>query len=215
MELRLSLLKKYPAEADTSYSGKFLVPLIAAVKRNRMDLVKLLLYYGADPNIPINDGGYIVSAYSTAVNRGYYGMVRLLIEYGADPYYCISFENGTKKNLNNSGNHSFINIPFDNRFWKAFYQIKHFAASPDWSYAENLFLHSAAKNNNWLKARALLDAGALVDIQDENGVTPLMSAAYNGSIEVFNILLQRGADVFIKDNQGHYVLDYACARQLS
>jgi ankyrin repeat protein len=48
---------------------------------------------------------------------------------------------------------------------------------------------------------AQLPNGANVNIQDENGLSPMHFAAANGNIEMVNSLLKKGADINIKDNQ--------------
>jgi len=208
------LLLKAGAKPDAGNTGKYPTPLISAVKSNRNDLVKILLFYGADPDVTVNINGITESAYSASVNMGFYDLVRLLINHGANPYYTVVPENGYIDNIVNPNNYSVINIPLDDRLWKELYYMEHFANSPDWSSVrqkERWVLHFAAEKNNWSDARDLLDKGFYPDLQDENGVTPLMSAAYNGSTEVFNLLIQRGAEIYIKDKRSHTVLDYACA----
>jgi ankyrin repeat protein len=44
-------------------------------------------------------------------------------------------------------------------------------------------------------ARRLVDAGALVDLADQNGFTPLMAAAMHGNLELFRLLLARIANL--------------------
>jgi len=46
------------------------------------------------------------------------------------------------------------------------------------------------------RARDLLRHGAKVNVQDEQGWTPLNWAAGSGSVEIVGLLLNRGADVF-------------------
>jgi ankyrin repeat protein len=47
---------------------------------------------------------------------------------------------------------------------------------------------------DWKAARRLLDAGALVDVADKNGFTPLMAAAMHGELEMFRLLLARSTN---------------------
>jgi len=44
-------------------------------------------------------------------------------------------------------------------------------------------------------ARRLLDAGAVVDLADKNGFTPIMAAAMHGDQEMFQLLLARSTDL--------------------
>ena len=47
----------------------------------------------------------------------------------------------------------------------------------------------AALQRNWKTAQRLIDAGALVDLADKNGFTPLMAAAMHGNLEMFHSFL--------------------------
>ncbi|PYK94366.1 MAG: hypothetical protein DME36_05975 [Verrucomicrobia bacterium] len=53
----------------------------------------------------------------------------------------------------------------------------------------------ATSQQNWKLARRLIDTGALVDIADEKGFTPLMAAAMHGNLEMFRSLLAHSADL--------------------
>ena len=43
----------------------------------------------------------------------------------------------------------------------------------------------ATSQQDWKTAQRLIDAGALVDLADKNGFTPLMAAAMHGNLEMF------------------------------
>src|SRR6266513_65407 len=53
----------------------------------------------------------------------------------------------------------------------------------------------ATSQQDWKTARRLLDAGALVEVADQNGFTPLMAAAMHGNAEMFQLLLARNANL--------------------
>jgi ankyrin repeat protein len=53
----------------------------------------------------------------------------------------------------------------------------------------------AMSQQDWKTARRLVDAGALVDVADANGFTPLMAAAMHGNLDIFRLLLPRTADL--------------------
>ncbi|KAG7391166.1 hypothetical protein PHYBOEH_006773 [Phytophthora boehmeriae] len=63
-------------------------------------------------------------------------------------------------------------------------------------------LHYAARNGNINLASLLLERGADVAAQNNDGGTALHQAAYNGHVEVISLLLERGADVAAQDNDG-------------
>ena len=54
----------------------------------------------------------------------------------------------------------------------------------------------AMSQQDWKMARRLLDAGALVDVADKNGFTPLMAAAMRGNSETFQLLLARSTNLY-------------------
>jgi hypothetical protein len=58
-------------------------------------------------------------------------------------------------------------------------------------------------------AKALLDAGAEVNMADERGVTPLMRAAGSGRVDVVKVLLQRNADGEAQRADGRSAADLA------
>ena len=53
----------------------------------------------------------------------------------------------------------------------------------------------ATSQQDWKTARRLVDAGALVDVADKNGFTPLMAAAMNGNLAMFQLLLARSTNL--------------------
>jgi ankyrin repeat protein len=53
----------------------------------------------------------------------------------------------------------------------------------------------ASSQQDWKTARRLMGVGALVDLADKNGFTPLMAAAMHGNLEVFRELLARSANL--------------------
>jgi ankyrin repeat protein len=58
------------------------IALIEAVIQNDMTMLRMLLEYGADPNLKAADGS---AALRYASERGYEDIAKLLLEYGADP----------------------------------------------------------------------------------------------------------------------------------
>ena len=53
----------------------------------------------------------------------------------------------------------------------------------------------ATSQQDWKTALQLIDAGALVDLADKNGFTPLMAAAMHCNLEVFRELLARSTNL--------------------
>jgi hypothetical protein len=70
-------------------------------------------------------------------------------------------------------------------------------------------LHAAARAGHAETAKALLDAGALLDGRDERECTPLIEAAGAGHQEVVALLLARGADASALDAEQATALAHA------
>jgi len=63
-------------------------------------------------------------------------------------------------------------------------------------------------------AKFLVEHGANVNLQDKQGQTALMIAAYR-SVELFNLLLSKGADIKVKDQEGKTAFTHAWVGVLS
>ena len=56
----------------------------------------------------------------------------------------------------------------------------------------------ATSQQDWKTSQRLLGAGALVDLADKNGFTPLMAAAMRGNLEIFRELLTRSTNLHVE-----------------
>jgi ankyrin repeat protein len=56
----------------------------------------------------------------------------------------------------------------------------------------------ATLQQDWKTARRLIGAGALIDLADKNGFTPLMAAAMHGNVEIFRELLSRSTNLHVE-----------------
>ena len=63
-------------------------------------------------------------------------------------------------------------------------------------------LHVASRNAHAEIARRLIEAGAEVNVKDDDGDTPLLLAARGGSAEVVGLLIEAGADVAARNRYG-------------
>lgn len=70
-------------------------------------------------------------------------------------------------------------------------------------------LHLAALNQDSGPLKALLAAGASVNVRDNDGQTPLHMAAFATRSEHAQLLLKAGADPLIKSNEGRDVASLA------
>lgn len=60
-----------------------------------------------------------------------------------------------------------------------------------------------------LMAKELINHNANINIQDRNGNTPLIYAAYNANLELINLLIEENATLDIQDNNGSTALHHA------
>jgi ankyrin repeat protein/Tol biopolymer transport system component len=80
---------------------------------------------------------------------------------------------------------------------------------PVTSAAQEIF--DALKANDLGKVKALIEKDvSLINIKDNNGSTPLHSAAITGFVPVTEYLLSMGADINLQENRGYTPLHYAC-----
>lgn len=79
---------------------------------------------------------------------------------------------------------------------------------------DNLQLIEAAKNNDRATANELIESGADVNQQDEQGWTPLNWAAGRGDLEMVRLLIDKGADVLKvgRDQRTAYKIALAAGR---
>lgn len=67
---------------------------------------------------------------------------------------------------------------------------------------------------DFVRARALLEAGADPDARDDDGRTPLFSAVLGGSVGLIGLLLESGCDIDARDAHGFTALHFAVQEHL-
>jgi ankyrin repeat protein len=75
-----------------------------------------------------------------------------------------------------------------------------FLASSTVAFAGSL--HEATRDGDREQIRALIDAGADLDVQGDNGETPLIAAIIEGHELVATLLIDRGADIQARNKGG-------------
>ncbi len=75
-----------------------------------------------------------------------------------------------------------------------------FLVSSTVAFAEPL--HEATRDGDLEQVRALIDAGADLDAQRDNGETPLITAIIGGHVLVASLLIDRGADIQARNKGG-------------
>lgn len=209
------IIEKYPSlvNREKNLIGVFYnsTPLITAIARGHDDIAKLLVENNANVNKPCVSAPII-----EAVARGNYDMTWYLIEKGAD----VSVVDSTDQertfifSLVSWG----INEGDEEREKEQFELFKYAleqGATTEPSRARYLGISNvlglAACYNNRLIVEYVLDQN-MYDIDGkvtETDKTPLICAAQQQSYNTCEVLIQRGADLSLKDNYGNTAYDYA------
>lgn len=201
------LLRLRPGLANqiSEHEGYYLgagAPLSNAAAVGRMDIVRLLLEHGADPNLPEEQYAPKGKALYSAVYHGHYEIAKLLLERGAFPNPPVE----------SSGDALWVS-----REWRPDKRMEQlllsYGATPtnehveeDWpTRAYNWLritpLHQAARRGDMKEAKKLIKAGADLTARDEHlRSTPLAWAAKYGQVKMVKFLLKRGAPKSLPDD---------------
>ncbi|KNG91704.1 hypothetical protein ANOM_000252 [Aspergillus nomiae NRRL 13137] len=174
-------------------------PIAWAAARGDVCSVKLLLRFGADPNISCDTGN---NPLLRSVRAKSSECVRLLLEHGA---------NARSKST----------LGFTALHYAAYYR-------DDETYIEPLLEYDApveekddygwtplsctAEYDHDRSARALLDYGANIESRDKLGWTPLLRAVNSNSHKVCRLLLEKGANYHAMTFRSETILHLAAAR---
>lgn len=173
-------------EKDTGTAavfGAFATPVTLTIGTGQERMLKVLLEAGANINAQAEEDGWspVMISLMKAPN-----MLPVVLEHGADP------------------NHLHRAVERHSNAVPAL--IKAGADVKIMDEYGNGILHYA---QNARTAAVLLEAGAALDVKNNTGVTPLMSAAMNGKTDVVELLLGRGADPTVKDTKGKGLVETA------
>ncbi|QAA34088.1 ankyrin repeat domain-containing protein [Clostridium manihotivorum] len=178
---------------------------VARTNKNEgnIDIIKMLLDKGADLNSPKVDKTPLQWASETNVD-----VVKLLLDYKAD--VNISFKSEA---MMNSDKPLYIAVKKDKVDIAklliergADINIKVSYYNHNYTLCQNL-LEVAVDKKEKNMIELLLSNNINVNIQDENGVTPLIIVAQNKDEDMFNFLVSKGANQNIKDKEGITALE--------
>uniref|UniRef100_A0A6B2L1G5 NAD(P)(+)--arginine ADP-ribosyltransferase n=1 Tax=Arcella intermedia TaxID=1963864 RepID=A0A6B2L1G5_9EUKA len=77
------------------------------------------------------------------------------------------------------------------------------------TFRERTVLHISCEKENCTETNFLIDLKANLNSQDNDGVTPLITASLNGHKEIVKLLMQKGANAKLVDKWGKNAIDYA------
>lgn len=169
-------------------------PLLVACQTGNRMLINLLAEKGADMLISGKNGLFPIW-YACSANQK--EIVRLFLEHGVDANYSKPI----------SGDHGQMNAYLD---WvETANDISVTAGySLNMSVGEGL-LRVATKSGHLSMVKLLLDARAEINVQDENGNSPLHYAASYGKKDVVTYLLQNNADPALVNVKEQLPIDYS------
>ena len=157
-----------------------------------IESVARALAEGKEDVEPHKDG---VTALIVAAQGGHLGAVQLLVEAGAA--VRVADEDGVTPLLSAvKGNHAAV----------ATYLLEH-GADPNDVYIDDKakphnLLMDAVVNSNTDYALLLIDKGANVGFADDDGVTVVTQASYQGHKDIVAALLEKGADPAVANSEG-------------
>ncbi|KAJ3113861.1 hypothetical protein HK100_001866 [Physocladia obscura] len=178
-----------------SYLG--VTPICVAVIIGDLEAVKILAANGANVDFMAEDGATVLTM---AVKANKYTITKVLLDYGADPN---KYSNNTPI-LHQTNQWSIIYLLFE-------YGVCANQANKDGQTTLHLWVDSATVNSN--EICGILDLGANVNARDKHGNYPLTLAASNKSeIQVLKMLVERGAEINVKNQQKKTALQLALAQ---
>ncbi|CAH0392727.1 unnamed protein product [Bemisia tabaci] len=212
MSLALLLLR-LGADANVQNS-KGLTPLHSAVGRENYEMVKLLLRYNADPNIRESEKGN--TPFYVAVKSKCLDLVELLLDYGADA-------NAANKNgilpihvAAHALDKDLVKILLSHG---AYYNAESKGSSTPLKFAMvakdaklitmlelNNKLFSAIARNDSYQIECCVQAGAILNARNIDGVTALYMAVHSGNSNIVNLMLKHKANVELGTNKGNPLL---------
>ena len=177
-------------------------PLLFAIDRCYLEIVKLLLKHNADPNRLNNDGD---TPLYLAVSKGHIDIVKELLS------------NGAEVNRRALGFTPFSNAMISNQINIAKILLKYGAnvdeiIAPHW-FGDQTSLHDATSYGNLENVEFLLENNANLNAVDDNKSTPLHLASQKNKPEVVKLLLISGGnDINIRNIEGNTALESAFAK---
>ena len=155
-------------------------PVMVAARNGHLEVVKLLLYYGAEFDA-INDDGDTPLILATRNNHT--DIARLLLDQGAEV------------NKTDDEGLSPLHIALLNGHLETATMLQDRGAAVVKNTGEDGFtlLHHAAKNGHTEIASLLINRGEQINTHDNDGHPPLHYANENGHTETAKLLLDRGA----------------------
>ncbi|CAK7228974.1 hypothetical protein SBRCBS47491_007090 [Sporothrix bragantina] len=205
------------------------IPLHAAIRQRHHEIVQMLLNLGANPNTTDDNGN---NALHIVAMIDFDYVVNMLLEKSADPD-AVNNDGLTPLHVAADKDHDdtfrlLLGLPLSRRHrvqdpddddndMEASRRVAHSHANIVGPLKRTI-VHYATHSDMVL--RSIFDAIESLDLQininaaDENGKTPLMMAAHEGPIDVVELLLEKGADVHLRNELYETAIYFAARREL-
>ena len=168
-----------------------------AAALNHIEIVRVLLDAGANPNARTKIGG--ATALMFAAVSGHREVVKMLLGAGANPH--MMFNNGWTALISTAQEEGYPEIAK---------MLLAAGANPNWADNKGLTaLMHATYNSHVEVIKVLLDAGANPNMANKDGLTALMSAANGTYSEIVQMLLAAGANPNMTNKKGFTALMFA------
>ncbi|MCC2646264.1 MAG: ankX 2 [Rickettsiaceae bacterium] len=199
----IKLLKEKNAKATCTKEeyDAFLAKAIEGqlFKGDNKEIISFLLNQGANPNISDSNGKPIILR---AFEKFDQELAYNLLKAGANP------------ETKDSAGIPIIHSAIDRSFKDVVSIILEKGGDPNSEDKTNIAaLHKSILSGKEYITKVLLDAGAEVNAKSLDK-TPLIWAALFSKTETINLLLEKGADVNIKDSAGKNAIDYASSPEI-
>ena len=174
------------AKADTRLTNRFGgTALIPAAERGHVEIVRELLTRTDVDVDHVNNLGWTALLEAIILSDGgerHQQIVQLLVDHGAK--ITIADQNGVS--------------PLEHARGRGFREIEQILLAAELS--RGLQLIRAAEGGDLESVLQLIEQVASVEVQDENGRTALIAAAYQNNLPIAEVLIRVGADVNKQDN---------------
>lgn len=187
---------------DVNSVTALMLAVSANVLNRNTKIIEALLAKGADVNIKANDGR---TALGTAKQVGNQYVIEILLKAGAKEGNEIASPSSTSA-ADETKVEEFFDAVLAGDTSKVQVLLKQGIDMKSSTKALGL----AAASGKTEISEVLLNEGADVNSQDEEGLTPLIAAAFNNLVEIVEILLRNGADIDAQEEKGWTAL-YAAA----
>ncbi|KAJ5391976.1 hypothetical protein N7509_007466 [Penicillium cosmopolitanum] len=193
------ILDKDPSLEEADSNGE--TALWKAVRLKNLSMVKILLEKEANPNPTIKGGTML----HEAVESGDMAMIALLLHNGADPNIITKTGKFALMQAVASNKGHIVKLLLDN------------GAKPDLHPKVgrvNTALGRAVRDNNYSLVKLLLQRNAQIDLHAPEFDSALISACRLGYLQMVDVLLEHGANVNQKEDDGVSALSVITSGEL-